>query len=197
MFPLYFTLVLCPLEKGKLFMTAADFSLLQRWWIDDKFIFSNIDQKVESGWKLINEEVGKGLVCQSLPNSLPLSLLSSLPISLPLFCPLSVPIVPLYFSPNLSATVLMHFIANIVSQLVACQGELLPAVPYTGGGIWARGVPAEHDGRPALLESGLDRRLGKEGGWMLGGAAWAPVRTRAYLELYSQPFSITPNCFYL
>ena len=29
-------------------------------------------------------------------------------------------------------------------------GELLPAVPYVGGGIWARGVPAEHAGRPAL-----------------------------------------------
>ena len=35
---------------------------------------------------------------------------------------------------------------------------------YIGGGIWARGVPAEHGGHPALLEAGLDRRLGKEGG---------------------------------
>ena len=39
-------------------------------------------------------------------------------------------------------------------------------------------------------------QLGKGGGWILGGA-WAPVWTGAYLELYSQPFSITQHWFYL
>ena len=42
-------------------------------------------------------------------------------------------------------------------------GELLPAVPYVGGGIWAGGVTAEYGSRPALLEAGLDGRPGKEG----------------------------------
>ena len=43
--------------------------------------------------------IGKGLVCESLPNSLPLSLLSSLQLSLPISRPLSLPVVPpLFFS---------------------------------------------------------------------------------------------------
>ena len=40
---------------------------------------------------------GKGLVCESLPNSLQLSLLSSLQLSLPISRPLSLPIVPPLF----------------------------------------------------------------------------------------------------
>ena len=47
-------------------------------------------------------------------------------------------------------------------------GELLPSVPYVGGGIWASGVPAEHGGHPALLEAGLDGRPRKEEGPMRG-----------------------------
>ena len=53
---------------------------------------------------------GKGLVCQSLPSSLLLFLLSSLPLSLQL----CLPIVPPYFSSNLSPTILLHCSANIV-----------------------------------------------------------------------------------
>ena len=60
-------------------------------------------------------QVGKGLVCESLPNSLPLSLLSPLQLSLPISCRLSLPIIPTFFSPNLSPTILLHLIANVVS----------------------------------------------------------------------------------
>ena len=46
---------------------------------------------------LLIQTGGKGLVCESLPNSLPLSLLSSLQLSLTISHPLSLTIVPPLF----------------------------------------------------------------------------------------------------
>ena len=53
--------------------------------------------KIQKLIRADKKKVAKGLVCESLPNSLPLLLLSSLNVSLPLSRPLSLPIVPPLF----------------------------------------------------------------------------------------------------
>ena len=66
-------------------------------------------------------------------------------------------------------------------------GELLPAVPYVGVGIWACGFPAEHGGLPASWKQAwTGGQARKEGEY------WGQLEPQGGLELI---WSYTQNIF--
>ena len=121
----------CPRKKLQIILWS--FKYFETWNFENKTTKTNLEicQTKSSWWKVPrfipnNEKApyhgnteGKGLACQYLPNSLPLSLLSSFQILSHFLAHFLSQFSPLYFSPDLSPTVLLRFIANIVSQLMA------------------------------------------------------------------------------
>ena len=95
---------------------------------------------------------------------------------------------------------LLHFMANIVSSLVASHQiqripeELLPAVPYVGGGIWAHGVLAEDGSRPALLPG---REANQESMVNINGGTIEPHGELELIWSYIHNFFIPQNSFHL
>ena len=110
--------------------------------------------------------VGKGLVCWSLPNALPLSLLDSLPLSFPLSCPLSLPVAPPKF---LSYFVSHYFLALYCQYSHIISGQLLDSTNSRGAPpscticrSWAQRPPCPPGTRPGR-EARQGRRVNTGG----------------------------------